>query len=130
MGYMQGPQNVDCRTCHTSGGAEGAMDFSHIYAYPASHHPVGIKYPAGLNTKPNFNQPNARSSGVAFFDRNGNGQPDNDEILLFGAGAATVECSSCHMRHGNTPPPAGAARNHYLRVDNAGSALCITCHNY
>ena len=131
-GYAQGPaQNIDCRSCHTSGRAAGARDFSHIYANPSSHHPVGINYPAGLNTKPNFNQPNGRSTRVAFFDRNGNGQPDNDEILLFGAGGAvSVECSSCHMGHGNTPPPATATRNHYLRVDNTGSALCTTCHSY
>jgi len=132
MGYMQGhTQNVDCRSCHTSSGAAGARDFSHIYADPSSHHPVGIKYPAGLNANKKFNLPNARSADIAFFDRNGNGQPDSDEILLFGAGgAATVECSSCHKAHGNDPAPANITDKFYLRVDNAGSALCITCHSY
>jgi len=124
-------QNVDCRSCHTSNGAAGARDFSHIYANPSSHHPVGAKYPAGLNAKQNFKLPNGQSAGITFFDRNGNGQPDNDEIQLFSeSGVATVECASCHSKHGNATPPASAIRNHYLRFDNAGSALCITCHSY
>ena len=126
MGYAQ---NVDCHSCHVSNGI--ARDFSHIYANPSSHHPVGTNYPVGLNTKPNFKQPNGQSVGVTFFDKNGNGQPDSNEILLFGAnGAATVECASCHKEHGNTPSPASATFNYYLRVDNIGSALCIICHSY
>ncbi len=128
MGYVQ---NVDCRSCHTSNGAAGARDFSHIYANPSSHHPVGIKYPAGLNAKPNFKQPNGQSAGITFFDKSGNGRPDNNEILLFSeSGGATVECSSCHKSHGNNPAQANVAGNFYLRVDNTGSALCITCHSY
>ena len=122
LGYAQA---VDCRTCHAPDGATGARDFSHIYAKPSSHHPVGVKYSAALNS----NQPNGQSAGVIFFDRNGNGLPDADEIQLFGeSGAATVECASCHREHGNAP--AGASGNFYLRVDNTGSALCITCHSY
>ena len=128
MGYAQ---NVDCRSCHTPNATSGARDFSQIYAKPSSHHAVGIKYPAVLNAKPNFTQPNGRSTGVAFFDRDSNGQPGNDEILLFGAGdTVTVECASCHKKHGNTQAPADATRNHYLLVDNTGSALCIICHSY
>ena len=124
-------QNVDCRSCHAPEGASGARDFSAIYANPSSHHPVGIEYSAGASNKPNFKLPNGRSSDITFFDRNGNGQPDDDEIQLFGeSGVTTVECASCHKEHGNTPSPASATRNHYLRFDNTGSALCSTCHNY
>ena len=119
---------VDCRSCHASGGAPDARDFSAIYAKPASHHAVGIKY---LAAKPGFNSPNGQVNDIAFFDRNGNGQPDSDEIQMFGkSGVATIECSTCHKEHGDTPPPDVATRNHYLRFDNTGSALCITCHNY
>ena len=39
--------------------------------------------------------------------------------LLFGG---SVECSSCHDPH-------GAGVSSLLRMSNAGSALCITCHN-
>ncbi len=127
-GYVQ---NVDCRSCHTSNSAAGARDLSHIYANPSSHHPVGSKYIAGLNSRLNFNPPSGQSAGVAFFDRNSNGQPDNNEILLFSeSGVATVECSSCHITHGNNPAPANPADKFYLRVNNNGSALCTTCHRY
>ena len=131
-GYVQQghAQNVDCRSCHTLNSAAGAGDFSHIYANPSSHHPVGIKYPADPNAKPNFKQSNSYA-GTGFFDRNGNGKPDSDEVQLFGAnGEATVECASCHKEHWNASPAASATRNHYLRLDNAGSALCTTCHSY
>ena len=123
--------SADCHSCHAPDGASGAKDFSAIYANPSSHHPVGIKYPIGLNAKPGFNSPNGHSSGIEFFDRNGNGQPDSDEIQLFGTNdAVTVECASCHREHWNTPAPPNATRNHYLRFDNTGSALCTTCHSY
>ncbi|WP_020675358.1 cytochrome c3 family protein [Geopsychrobacter electrodiphilus] len=41
--------------------------------------------------------------------------------LLF---AGQMECASCHDVHNNGPATASAL----LRVDNAGSALCLTCH--
>lgn len=120
---------VDCRSCHKSGGTTDAKDFSEIYAKPASHHAVGIKY---LAAKPGFNSPNGHGGDIAFFDRNGNGQPDSDEIQLFGekGGVATIECSTCHKEHGDTPAPVNATPKHYLRFDNTGSALCVTCHGY
>ena len=43
-----------------------------------------------------------------------------DSDLLFGG---NVECASCHDVHDT----AGNAA--LLRIDNAGSALCLTCHN-
>lgn len=123
-------QNVDCRSCHAPNRAAGARDFSSIYVNAASHHLVGVKYPIGEKANPGFNLPNVLGADIAFFDRNGNGQPDSEEILLFGVnGAVSVECSSCHKAHGNSPAPAKTPTKHYLRVDNAGSALCITCHN-
>lgn len=124
-------QNVDCRSCHALNGAVGAKDFSQFYAESSSHHSVGTNYPVGLNIKPNFSQPNGQSAGITFFDRNGNGQPDNDEIQLFNeGGVATVECASCHKEHGNTPASADAPHDSYLRFDNADSGMCTTCHNY
>lgn len=121
-------QPVDCRSCHVAGATSGARDFSHIYNQPESHHRVGIKYPAA--TQDGFNRPDGHESGIAFFDRNGNGQPDADEIRLFGADdAARVECSTCHQEHGSPAAPVNAAGKNYLRVDNAGSALCTACHN-
>jgi len=41
-------------------------------------------------------------------------------LKLFGV-SNTVQCASCHNVHNNTNTP-------FLRVSNAGSALCLTCH--
>ena len=122
-------RNVDCRSCHTPNGPAGAHDFSWIYEDPKSHHSVGVLYPLGLNSDPNFNQPDGRGTDIAFFDKNGNGQPDSDEIQLFGSnGMFTVECASCHKEHGNSPDDANGSVGLYLRVDNFNSGLCTTCH--
>jgi hypothetical protein len=122
-------RNVDCRSCHTPNGAAGAKDFSSIYANPKSHHSVGVLYPLGLNSDPNYNQPDGRSEDTAFFDKNGNGQPDSDEIQLFGSnGMFTVECASCHKEHGNTLEAGNAPVGLYLRIENYSSGLCTTCH--
>jgi predicted CXXCH cytochrome family protein len=119
-------QSESCRSCHSPDGAAGAKDFSSIYNNPKSHHPVGVKYPIGSEANQKFKLPNRQTTDIAFFDRNSNGQPDNDEIQLFGMyGEVTVECASCHKKHGSGLPAAGDT---YLRVDNAGSALCTTCH--
>jgi hypothetical protein len=122
-------QSDDCRSCHTSNGAAGAKDFSSFYANPKSHHPVGVKYPLVARDGPNFQLLNSQSADVTFFDRNGNGQPDSDEVMLFGAnGAETVECASCHKEHGSSPVSGNRHPDFHLRVANIGSALCITCH--
>jgi hypothetical protein len=140
------PQSAVCRSCHAPNAAAGAKDFSAIYDKPKSHHPVGVEYPRSIRlienksgeSKPgesksgtNFKQPNGQVAGVAFFDRNGNGLPDNDEVQLFGAdGPVMVECASCHSEHGRLPATGKvSAKGYYLRVDNAKSALCEVCHN-
>ena len=124
-------QHDDCRTCHVANLAPGAKDFSAIYADTASHHPVNMKYPAGdKSVHPEFNQPDKRHNNISFFDSNGNGQADSDEVQLFEkTGVATIVCASCHRPHGRSPDPAGMPINSYLRVDNVSSALCIICHN-
>jgi Doubled CXXCH motif (Paired_CXXCH_1) len=122
-------QSEGCRFCHAPNGAARAKDFSSIYAHPKAHHPVGVNYPLAAQADSNFKLPNGQSADIAFFDRNGNGQPDSDEIQLFGAnGAVTVECASCHKEHGSSPVSGNAPADLYLRVANVGSALCITCH--
>jgi hypothetical protein len=122
-------QNQDCRSCHAANGVAGAKDFSPFYANPGSHHPVGVKYPLAAQGGSNFQLPEDQNNVVSFFDRNGNGQPDSDEVMLFGAnGAETVQCASCHVEHGSSPAPVTNRHDFYLRVANVSSALCITCH--
>lgn len=121
--------NVDCRVCHAPRLAPGARDFSGLYAAQKSHHPVGVRHFSGNGRSSEYLHPTVELAAVSFFDRNGNGQPDMDEVQLFGAkGAATVECATCHKPHG----VAGLAKESagsYLRIDNAHSALCMVCHN-
>jgi predicted CXXCH cytochrome family protein len=73
-------------------------------------HPVSIPYTVanGLNT------PIAASStdGIVRVTSTG----------VAGADAEWVECVSCHDPHNNTVPL-------FLRVSNASSVLCLTCHN-
>ncbi len=121
------PQSEVCRNCHVSNIAAGAKDFSNIYANLKSHHPVGVRYPIGTSDNQNFKLPNRQTTDIAYFDRNGNGQPDSDEIQLFGLnGEVTVECATCHVQHGGSR--ASSPAGFYLRVANVGSAVCITCH--
>ncbi len=47
-----------------------------------------------------------------------NSVDEGKQIPLF---AGTLQCSSCHDVHDNTNPP-------FLVKDNAGSALCLSCH--
>ena len=124
-------QSVECRSCHKPGGAAGAVDLTSIYTNPKSHHSVGVQYPLVSNAASDFNLPNGQVAGVSFFDGNGNGKPDGNEIQLFGAkGAFKVECSSCHKEHGDSRlSEKNVSESNYLRVNNVNSALCVACHN-
>ena len=123
--------NVDCRSCHLPGKSTDAKDLSLIYANPRLHHPIGIIYPAESRASPGFNPASGQGAGIAFFDRNGNALPDDNEIQLFdsGEGKHKVECASCHGPHGIQSPAANLANSYYLRVANKNSELCVTCHN-
>jgi len=122
-------QSENCRHCHGPNGEGGARDFSYIYDNPISHHVVGVSYPLGTAAYRIFNLPTGQSGDVAFFDRNGNGRLDADEIRLYGSDVrATVECASCHMEHGDNQVSGYTRNSSYLRIPNVGSALCSTCH--
>jgi hypothetical protein len=119
-------EDVDCRNCHGVTKSASVVDLNMIYANPAAHHPVGKGFPAMDDS---FHRPMAQLGDIAFFDRNANGQPDRDEIQLFGSGAAAViSCSTCHAEHGTTHALQRKLPM-YLRVANTDSGLCSTCHN-
>jgi hypothetical protein len=67
----------------------------------ARQHPTGIAYPEAQNAE--FSRSTALAGEVAFFDQNGNGVADPDEVQLFGVGGK-LECASCHREHGDAPP--------------------------
>ncbi len=75
-------------------------------------HPVSFTYTAASPADPEINDPtvaNARLGGSTI-----------QAVLL--DGGTTMECSSCHDVHGT-----GIA--YLLKVDNAGSNLCLVCHD-
>lgn len=117
----------DCRTCHyaTSIGST-APDFTG-YFVAAGHHPVRVGYPV----VPDYNQPAGATTGILFFDLNGNGVPDPDEIQLFSSTASgntwMIDCASCHIEHGLTPPDPLHVPD-YVRRAGSAPLLCITCH--
>ena len=119
-------QAVDCRSCHAPNGAPGAADFSGIYANPLLHHRVDIEYPSDNQ---NFRMPDGHDIDVTYFDKNHDGLPDIDEIQMLDAPPlmAVIECTTCHMEHGDAPPVPHPPS--YLRFKNTGSSLCTTCHS-
>jgi hypothetical protein len=112
----------DCGMCHLDPPPDSAArDYFDYFVVPQRRHPTGIAYPEAQN--PDFFRPTAQAGDVAFFDRNGNGVADPDEVQLFGAGGM-LECASCHREHGDAPLP--AQPHMYLRV--ATDLLCLVCH--
>jgi predicted CXXCH cytochrome family protein len=68
-------------------------------------HPVGFSFADVL----------AVDSGIQ-------GPTDAAVKVNFGTSGDQMWCSSCHDVHNNTNEP-------FLAMDNAGSALCLQCHN-
>ncbi|MBI3182927.1 MAG: cytochrome c3 family protein [Myxococcales bacterium] len=87
------------------------------------NHPVGVPYSYdqavatynGISTGPDVKlaQWVARPTGVRVFGSGGGGAP--------AAGAAGIECASCHDPH-------GTGNTFFLRVTKSGSQLCLSCH--
>jgi hypothetical protein len=113
---------LDCSLCHLDPAPDsGAQDYFDFFALPRRQHPTGVAYPTARVQE--FFRPTAFMGDIAFFDLNGNGIADADEVQLFGIGAK-VECASCHREPGDAPPP--PQPNMYLRVSTA--TLCMVCH--
>ncbi len=119
----------DCMLCHNADNPF-APDFSafKIDTDLRNDHPVGVLLP---NTALyDFNQPNGISSGLRFYDTNGNARADSGELRFYDSGDGfEVECASCHNPHG-TPvsgSSGGALIPSFMRV-NDQSVLCLTCH--
>jgi predicted CXXCH cytochrome family protein len=75
----------------------------------ATHHPVSFTYDTALYTA------DGGATG-GLFDPASKAEVAD---LLFGG---SVECASCHDAH-------DTSNTKFLAVDNAASALCLTCHN-
>lgn len=104
-----------CLSCHD--GVTGVLDFggttgtagmtgsAAVGTDLTNDHPVSFTYDTALSTADGELYDPATTPAVA--------------TLLFGG---NVECASCHDVHDDTNSP-------FLRMSNANSALCLTCHN-
>lgn len=124
---------VGCMACHSGpSGIEVASDFSAFYIGTdlRNDHPVGILYPASTGPGTDFNSTTGTRGSLKFFDSNSNGRADTREVRLYDTGDGhEVECASCHDPHGVPSGAPGSTFNPvFLRVANAGSTLCLTCH--
>ncbi len=112
-----------CLSCHDGtvamdnfGGRTNGGDFmtgSDLIGTDLSNdHPISFTYDAALATSDGgLYDPTTTNSGVG-------GTIDTDFLLN-----GQLQCSSCHDVHN------GAGLDDLLRVTNAGSALCLTCHD-
>lgn len=126
---------AECLACHSAGAGivgAGATDFT-VFALGTdlrNDHPVGIRFPAAAGPGTDFNDPPRKEVRLAYFDGNGNTRADPNEIRLYNTGDGyEVECASCHDPHGvPSAGPGSVLIGSFLRVANAGSAVCLTCH--
>jgi len=157
-----------CMACHNANevaaGAAPAPDFTvfSIEEDLRDDHPIGIVFPFTFGQSradrpgADFFVPTATRPGLMdFFDTDGDGFPDTNEVRLYDTGdGPEVECASCHDPHGIPSAGKGSRFNpSFLRVNNfssssnlsgpgavgitpsitaegaAASALCLTCHD-
>jgi len=97
-------QSSLCESCHTA-----ADETHHI-----------IKF-SPLDFDPKMINQNITVEGKHYYISGAKGK-----IPLFGGSrdTAVAECTTCHDPHGRS------GRRNLLRIDNANSALCFTCHLY
>ena len=126
---------TECMGCHNPASAEalGSTDFTAfvIGTDLRNDHPVGVRFPPNAGPGTDFKAPTRTEARLAYFDNNGNSRADSNEIRLYNTGDGyEVECASCHDPHGVPSAGPGSVFNPtFLRVSNAGSGVCLTCHS-
>jgi Doubled CXXCH motif (Paired_CXXCH_1) len=125
---------TECMVCHSAvGGATGATDFTAfvIGTDLRNDHPVGVRFPTTAGPGTDWKDPPRKETRLAYFDTNGNARADANEIRLYNTGEGyEVECASCHDPHGVPSAGPGSLFNAtFLRVNNTGSSVCLTCHS-
>jgi len=127
-GDSTGPYN--CNRCHATGNMWDIPDFRvfNIGTDLSDDHPVGVQLPDPAVY--DFNATTGTDGTLKFYDGNVNGRADTDEVRFYNTGDGyEVECASCHDPHGAPSAGVGSVRiASFLRVDNNGSTLCLTCH--
>lgn len=133
---LQGPDQ-GCLVCHNPNGAGAAFPTAYDFTAFAigtdlrNDHPVGIRFPPTAGPGTDFNDPPRKEARLAWFDTDADGRADANEVRLYNSGESyEVECASCHDPHGVPSAGAGSTFNPtFLRVANASSAVCLTCHS-
>lgn len=138
MGLNSGGEDgKGCMACHSPGQVSAAVDFTPALVGTdlTNDHPVGINFPAAVGPGTDWKAPitttNAAMVEWKFFDDDGDGYLDKNEIRMYtSAASAKVECASCHDPHGVPSGGAGSVFNAtFLRKSNTNSGVCMTCHN-
>ena len=130
MSVALNPQGVSlaCLSCHDGvtgldsavqeSGRQGAgeIDGTATPAVMAGRHAFGTdlsdQHPISVTYDPNLDAGFNAASAVV-----------TAGLVLYGAGNDQVECGSCHNPH-----DAVTVTNRFLRMSNANSQLCLTCH--
>ena len=120
-----GAESLTCLSCHDgtvavgvngTGPLIGAIDDDlDIGTDLTNDHPVGVAYSTSTSgTRWVVPTPNSRTTSLQ----------NLGDMLIYLDEAGTdyrVECASCHAVH-------GAGFDDFLRADNEGSAVCLSCH--
>ena len=124
-------EGKECLGCHAPGAelGSGATSFTAaaLGTDLTNDHPIGVKLPTGSD----WNVPGGTKGNIRYFDTNADNALSKGDIRFYDTGEGPeVECASCHDPHG---VPSGGAGSQFittfLRVENTGSAVCLTCHN-
>jgi len=117
-----GNESKLCLSCHDGtvalenfGGTTSGTNFitgsALVGTDISDDHPISFVYDAALAAADGgLHDPATTSSGL--------GSTISDDMLF----ASRMECASCHDVHDNV-------NGMFLRINNAGSALCLTCHD-
>ena len=129
--------STGCLACHSTEGV-GATIFVASTDFTAfalgtdlsNDHPIGVPY-RGLTAGTDYAGGTTTSGNLLFFDRDGDSRADKNEVRFYNTGGGyEVECATCHDPHGVPSGGAGSAFiGTFLRIANAESALCLTCHS-
>ncbi len=121
-----------CLSCHDGtvavdsfGGVTGTTSVSgtaNLGVALNDDHPVGFTYDTALATTDGaLHDPNSQNVTIGSGGQTKSGTID--AVMLFNG---KMECSSCHDVH-NTFTDDGGAK--LVRISQAGSAICLACHN-
>lgn len=127
MGQPSGVSKL-CLSCHDGtvaidsfGGATGATTITGVANFGTNlgnDHPISISYATAFATD------GALKADTTAATIGSGGQTKAGTIATVLLNGGSVECSSCHDVHNTFT--AGATG--LLKINNAGSALCLTCH--